>query len=77
MRNINTSIFDFPRLREPEGNYVYVDKTTQLYELVKPGGDCIYYLPRPRRFGKSLMISTLKALNAKSAMSASTTIRQR
>ena len=62
MRNINTSIFDFPRLREPEGNYVYVDKTAQLYELVKQGTDCIYYLPRPRRFGKSLMISTLKAL---------------
>ena len=60
MRTINTSIYDFPRLIED--GYVYVDKTAQLYELAKPGADCIYYLPRPRRFGKSLMISTLKAL---------------
>ena len=60
MKAINTSIYDFPRLIE--GGFVYVDKTAQLYELVKPTSDCIYYLPRPRRFGKSLMISTLKAL---------------
>ena len=44
------------------GGYVYVDKTAILYELAKPGADILYYLPRPRRFGKSLMISTLKAL---------------
>ena len=60
MKTINTSIYDFPQLIT--GNYVYVDKTAQLYELAKPGADRIYYLPRPRRFGKSLMISTLKAL---------------
>ena len=60
MKPINTSFFDFARLIE--GGYVYVDKTDRLYELAKPGTDCIYYLPRPRRFGKSLMISTLKAL---------------
>ena len=60
MKPINTSIYDFPRLIE--GGYVYVDKTDRLYELAKPGADIVYYLPRPRRFGKSLMISTLKAL---------------
>ena len=60
LKPINTSIYDFPELIK-EG-YVYVDKTAQLYELVKPGADMLYYLPRPRRFGKSLMISTLKAL---------------
>ena len=60
MKTINTSIYDFPDLIT--GGYVYVDKTAQLYELAKPGADRIYYLPRPRRFGKSLMISTLKAL---------------
>ena len=60
MKPINTSIYDFPRLIE--GGYVYVDKTDRLYELAKPGADMLYYLPRPRRFGKSLMISTLKAL---------------
>jgi len=62
VKSINTSIFDFPTLRSVEGNYVYVDKTAQLYELAKPSADRIYYLPRPRRFGKSLMISTLKAI---------------
>ena len=60
MKPITTSIYDFPRLIT-EGR-VYVDKTAQLYELAKPEADAIYYLPRPRRFGKSLMISTLKAL---------------
>ena len=60
MKPINTSLYDFDRIIE--GGYVYVDKTAILYELAKPGADCIYYLPRPRRFGKSLMISTLKAL---------------
>ena len=60
MKPINTSIFDFAGLIE--GGYVYVDKTAILSELAKPQADRIYYLPRPRRFGKSLMISTLKAL---------------
>ena len=60
MKPINTSLYDFDRIIE--GGYVYVDKTAILYEIAKPQADCIYYLPRPRRFGKSLMISTLKAL---------------
>ena len=60
MRTIDTSTYDFPTIIEEK--YVYVDKTAQLYELVRPGAGRIYYLPRPRRFGKSLMISTLKAL---------------
>ena len=60
MKPINTSIYDFPTI--VTGGYVYVDKTSILYDLAKPGADVLYYLPRPRRFGKSLMISTLKAL---------------
>ena len=60
LKPINTSIYDFPRL--VTGGYVYVDKTAQLYGIAKPDAENIYYLPRPRRFGKSLMISTLKAL---------------
>lgn len=38
--------------------YVYVDKTQQIYNLVHTG--TIYFLSRPRRFGKSLLVSTLK-----------------
>ena len=60
MKPINTSIFDFPELIT--GGYVYVDKTAILHEIARADADRIYYLPRPRRFGKSLMISTLKAL---------------
>ena len=62
MKNINTSYFDFAVLRDPQKNCIYVDKTEQLYRLANPDADSIYYLPRPRRFGKSLMISTLKYL---------------
>ena len=47
----------FERIRK-EG-YVYVDKTDLIYKLVKGGS--IFFLSRPRRFGKSLLISTLKA----------------
>ena len=41
------------------GGYVYVDKTTLVYRLVTEGK--IYFLSRPRRFGKSLLVSTLDA----------------
>ena len=39
--------------------YVYVDKTELVYRLVSEGK--IYFLSRPRRFGKSLLLSTLKS----------------
>src|SRR5579863_6662205 len=42
-------------------NYVYVDKTEYIYNLFS-GGTRLYFLSRPRRFGKSLLISTLKEL---------------
>ena len=41
-----------------EDGYVYVDKTDLIYQLVTTGK--IYFLSRPRRFGKSLLVSTLK-----------------
>jgi len=39
-------------------NYIYVDKTRQIHDLFATGGK-YYFLSRPRRFGKSLLISTL------------------
>lgn len=42
-----------------EGGFVYVDKTDLVYRLAKNGK--VYFLGRPRRFGKSLLISTLDA----------------
>ena len=41
-----------------EDGYVYVDKTDLIYNLVHEGK--IYFLSRPRRFGKSLLVSTLE-----------------
>ncbi len=41
------------------GGYVYVDKTALIYQLADRGK--YYFLSRPRRFGKSLLISTLEA----------------
>ena len=38
-----------------DGGYVYVDKTDLIYQLVQGN---IYFLGRPRRFGKSLLVST-------------------
>lgn len=48
----------FSEIRE-EG-YIYFDKTALIHELVTTGK--VYFLSRPRRFGKSLLISTLEAL---------------
>jgi len=51
-------IQDFEKIRT--GGYLYIDKTEQVYRLASEGS--YYFLSRPRRFGKSLLISTLKAL---------------
>lgn len=50
-------IQNFEKIRM--GGYFYIDKTALLYQLVKTGS--YYFLSRPRRFGKSLLISTLEA----------------
>ncbi|MGM9791154.1 MAG: AAA family ATPase, partial [Candidatus Cryptobacteroides sp.] len=50
-------IQNFEKIRKD--GYVYVDKTDLVYKLAKTGG--YYFLSRPRRFGKSLLISTLEA----------------
>ena len=49
-------IQSFERIRED--GFVYVDKTALIYDLVQTG--TIYFLSRPRRFGKSLLVSTLE-----------------
>jgi hypothetical protein len=53
-----TGIQTFEKLRED--NCVYVDKTKYLVKLIDDGS--VYFLSRPRRFGKSLTISTFDAL---------------
>ena len=50
-------IQDFEKIRK-EG-YTYIDKTELIYKLANEGN--YYFLSRPRRFGKSLLISTMAA----------------
>jgi len=59
MKNIATDTYTFSKLRE--GDFVYVDKTDRLRELLRPAF-AQYFLARPRRFGKSLTVSTLQAI---------------
>lgn len=57
MRKLPIGIQSFEKIRE-EG-FVYVDKTDYIYRLIKSGAP--YFLSRPRRFGKSLLLSTMRA----------------
>ena len=59
MKELTTSIYTFENLIQ--GNFLYVDKTEYIWQLVKPAKE-MYFLSRPRRFGKSLTLSTLKAV---------------
>ena len=48
-------IQNFEKIRK--GGYCYIDKTAWIYQMVKTGS--YYFLSRPRRFGKILLLSTL------------------
>ena len=50
-------IQNFEKIRKD--GYFYIDKTALIYQMVKTGS--YYFLSRPRRFGKSLLVSTLEA----------------
>jgi len=58
-RLLPVGIQDFPDIRER--GFVYVDKTARVYELITGSGKA-FFLSRPRRFGKSLLCSTLGAI---------------
>ncbi len=59
MKPLTTSVYTFEKLRS--GGFLYLDKTADIYKLIEPAF-AQYFLSRPRRFGKSLLISTLKAI---------------
>ena len=56
---ITSSLYTYENMRE--GNYLYVDKTEYLWKLVRQPKS-MFFFSRPRRFGKSLTLSTLKAI---------------
>ena len=57
MRKLPIGIQTFEKLREED--YLYVDKTAMVYQIV--ASSIPYFLSRPRRFGKSLLLSTFEA----------------
>ena len=58
LQNLPIGIQHFETLRK--NDYLYVDKTARLLQLIRTGA--WYFLARPRRFGKSLTVSTLDAM---------------
>lgn len=58
LRNLPIGVQTFKKMREE--NFAYVDKTEHVYNLAIKKG--VYFLSRPRRFGKSLLLSTFKEL---------------
>ena len=57
VRKLPIGIQSFDKLRTE--NYLYVDKTEFIYQMAYQGAH--YFLSRPRRFGKSLLLSTFEA----------------
>jgi hypothetical protein len=60
MEKAATDIYTFENLRKR--GYTYVDKTAILKELADDSRGSQFFIARPRRFGKSLAVSTLKCL---------------
>lgn len=59
MKNITSSVYTFEDIVKDD--FLYVDKTEFIWNLIRQG-KAMYFLSRPRRFGKSLTVSTLKAV---------------
>jgi len=58
MKKLPIGIQTFAKIRDKEENYIYIDKTDLALKLINSSG--YYFLSRPRRFGKSLFLDTLK-----------------
>ena len=59
MKDLTSYVYSFEEMIR--GNFLYVDKTEYIWNLIRPSS-AGYFLSRPRRFGKSLTLSTLKAV---------------
>jgi hypothetical protein len=58
MQKLPIGIQSFEKLRE--GEFLYVDKTKEIHQLITSGH--VFFLSRPRRFGKSLLVSAMEAV---------------
>jgi len=59
MQKLPLGLQAFSKIRE--NNLIYVDKTQAIFDITNSGGT-YFFLSRPRRFGKSLLVNTLKEL---------------
>mgnify|MGYP002602759197 CR=1 FL=1 len=59
MKELTSYTYSFEELIQ--GEFLYVDKTEYIWNMIRPR-TAGYFLSRPRRFGKSLTVSTLKAI---------------
>ncbi|MCA1927170.1 MAG: AAA family ATPase [Calditerrivibrio sp.] len=59
-KKLPIGIQTFEEIRVKKENYIYVDKTEYALDLIQTGTYCL--MARPKKFGKSLFISTLKAI---------------
>ncbi len=59
-RKLPLGVQSFTNIRDKNKGYIYVDKTEKALELIDRG--VYYFLSRPRRFGKSLFLDTLKSI---------------
>lgn len=60
MKPLSTSVYTFENLIA--GGFQYIDKTAVIHHLLLSTSSGQFFLSRPRRFGKSLLVSTLKAI---------------
>jgi hypothetical protein len=58
LKKLPIGIQSFREIRE--NNYLYVDKTQHILNMIKTGE--VYFLSRPRKFGKSFLVSTIESL---------------
>ena len=67
MKKLPLGIQTFAKIRDKQDDYLYIDKTKYALQLINSSG--YYFLSRPRRFGKSLFLDTLKDIfEAKQAL---------
>ncbi len=59
MKELTDNLYDFEKIIR--GGFLYIDKTEYVWKMVRTCSECFFFA-RPRRFGKSLLLSTLKAL---------------
>ncbi|MDR1037913.1 MAG: AAA family ATPase [Deltaproteobacteria bacterium] len=60
MKKLSKTDLTFQQIRQ--GDYIYADKTEYIYNLLKDDPTNFFFLSRPRRFGKTLLLNTIEEL---------------